>query len=55
MAAPERLSADGGSAIAAPERLSADGGSAGAISGPPQMKSSKEVNDSPQELYGAHR
>jgi len=55
MAAPERLSADWGSAIAASERLSADWGSAGAISGSPQMKSSKEVNDSPQELYGAHR
>ena len=55
MAAPERKSADWGSAIAAPERKSADWGSAGAISGPPQMKSFKELNDSPQELNGAHR
>jgi hypothetical protein len=55
MAAPERLSAEWGSAIAAPERLSGAWGSAGAISGPPQMKSSKEVNDSPQEPKGAPR
>jgi hypothetical protein len=55
IAAPERLSAKWGSAIAAPERLSAAWGSAGAISGPPQMKSSKEVNDSPQEPKGVPR
>jgi hypothetical protein len=52
MAAPERLSAAGGSAIAAPERLSADWGSAGAISGPPQMKGFKELNGCPQEPQG---
>jgi hypothetical protein len=54
MAAPERLSAAGGSAIAAPERLSADWGSAGAISGPPQMKGFKELSGCPQEPQGDH-
>ncbi len=66
MAAPERLSADWGSAVAISgppqmksltrsKRLSADGGSAGAISGPPQMKSFKELNGCPQEPQGDHR
>jgi len=55
MATPERLSPDGGSAIAAPERLSADWGSAGAISGPPQMKGFKELNGCPPEAQGDHR
>jgi hypothetical protein len=55
IAAPERMSAAWGSAMAAPERLSADWGSAGAISGPPQMKSLKELNASPQKPQGAHR
>ena len=47
MAAPERRSADWGSAGAVSERRSADWGSAGAISGPPQMKSFKAVNGCP--------
>ncbi len=40
--------------MAPPKRLSADWGSAGAISGPPQMKSFKEVNVRPQEPQGDH-
>jgi hypothetical protein len=55
MAAPERMSAAWGSAIAAPERMSAAWGSAGAISGPPQMKGFKELNGCPQEPQGAPR
>jgi hypothetical protein len=66
MAAPERMSADWGSAgaISRPpqmksltrsKRMSADWGSAGAISRPPQMKGFKELNASPQKPQGAHR
>ncbi len=49
------LSAEWGSAGARRRRLSADRGSAGAISGPPQMKSSEELDGSLQEPKGDQR